>query len=180
MLLSAIATILARGVMELLPAFADSVFSRGSVGLADLTTANGVGAICGALMLSRAGVTSLLPRVTRQAALACGALVAIFALCRSFTAGLVLSAVLGYALVVCSVGLQVLLQSSIRDHFRGRVMGLWTAANVAGPGIGGALIGGLGQWAGLTIAGVTAGTLCTVLVLWVMPRRLILSGEAAA
>ena len=47
MLLSAITSILARGVIELLPAFADVVFRRGSVGLADLTTAGGAGAIAG-------------------------------------------------------------------------------------------------------------------------------------
>lgn len=52
MLLSAITSILARGVIELLPAFADSVFGRGSEGLAELTTAGGVGAIGGALLLS--------------------------------------------------------------------------------------------------------------------------------
>ena len=50
MLLSAITSILARGVIELLPAFADAVFRRGSVGLADLTTAGGVGAIAGAIV----------------------------------------------------------------------------------------------------------------------------------
>jgi MFS family permease len=170
MLLSAITSILARGVLELYPAFADSVFHRGSVGLADLTTAGGLGAIVGALLLSRAGSTDLLPRLTRYAALWLGALVIVFGLTSAFEVGLVLSAVLGFAIVLCSVGLQVMLQSSIRDGFRGRVLGLWTAVNVAGPGVGGALIGAFAQWVGLRAVTVTAGILCVLLVIWAMPR----------
>jgi hypothetical protein len=39
--------------------------------------------------------------------------------------------------LICAVGLQVLLQKSIDEAFRGRVLGLWGMCNVAGPGIGG-------------------------------------------
>jgi len=170
MLLSAITSILARGVMELLPAFADSVFRRGSVGLADLTAASGVGAIAGALLLWRAGSSEWLPRLTRHAALWVGVLVILFGLSGTFHVGLVLCCALGFAIVLCSVGLQVLLQSAIHDDFRGRVLGLWTVVNVAGPGIGGALIGALAQWEGLRAVAVAAGLLCLLLVVWAMPR----------
>jgi MFS family permease len=168
MLLSAITSTLARGVIELLPVFADSVFHRGSLGLANLTTATGAGAIVGALGLARAGSTDLLPRLTRLAALWLGALVIVFGSCRTFYLGLLLSAALGCAIVLCSVGLQVQLQAVINDNFRGRVLGLWTAVNVAGPGIGGALLGGLAQWATLRAVTVSAGLACLALVLWVM------------
>jgi MFS family permease len=170
MLLSAITSILARGVIELLPAFADSVFHKGSLGLANLTTAAGVGAIVGALVLSRAGSTELLPRLTRLAAFWVGAVVIVFGLCEDYVAALGLSATLGLGIVLCSVGLQVLLQSSIHDNFRGRVLGLWTAVNIAGPGIGGALLGALAKWVGLQAVTVMAGLLCMLLVGWVMLR----------
>ena len=170
MLLSAITSILARGVIELLPAFADSVFHKGSIGLADLTTAAGVGAIAGALVLSRIGSTPWLPRLTRLAALGLGAVVVLFGLCEGFVAGLALSAVLGFGIVLCSVGLQVILQSSIRDHYRGRVLGLWTAVNIAGPGIGGALLGAIANWVGLKPVTVVAGCLCLLLVARALPR----------
>jgi MFS family permease len=167
MLLSAITSILARGVIELLPAFADSVFHKGSLGLANLTTAAGVGAIFGALLLSRAGSTASLPRLTRLAAFWVGAVVIVFGLCESYVAALLLSAMLGFGIVLCSVGLQVLLQSSIHDNFRGRVLGLWTAVNIAGPGIGGALVGALAHWVGLQSVTVMAGVLCMLLVGWI-------------
>jgi hypothetical protein len=170
MLLSAVTAILARGVIELLPVFADTVFHRGSLGLANLTTAVGAGAIVGAMALALAGSTHLLPRVTRLAAIALGPLVILFGLCKDFGFGLLLSVVLGFAIVLCSVGLQVQLQSQIRANFRGRVLGLWTAVNIAGPGIGGAILGALAQWATLRTVTTTAGALCITLVVGVMVR----------
>ena len=176
LLLTVIVQILARGVIELMPAFADAVFHRGSVGLADLTTAMGVGAMGGALILARVGSTSRLPVVTQQATIAVGVLVALFGLCHGFTLALLLAVVMGFAQVLCSVGLQVLLQSTIHDHYRGRVLGLWTASNVAGPGVGGALLGVAAQRAGLGLVTVVAGLLCAALVMAIMPSgRLQLS-----
>ena len=170
MLLSAVTAILARGVIELLPVFADTVFHRGSLGLANLTTAVGAGAIVGALALALAGSTHLLPRVTRLAAIALGPLVILFGLCKDFGFGLLISVVLGFTIVLCSVGLQVQLQSQIRANFRGRVLGLWTSVNIAGPGIGGAILGALAQWATLRAVTTTAGVLCMALVVGVMLR----------
>ncbi len=170
MLLAAVTATLARGVIELLPVFADTVFHRGSLGLANLTTAVGAGAIVGALALALAGSTDLLPRVTGLAAICLGPLVILFGFCTQFGVGLLISLVLGFAIVLCSVGLQVQLQSLIRANFRGRVLGLWTTVNIAGPGVGGALFGALAHWATLQIVTVAAGAFCWVLVAWLMIR----------
>jgi MFS family permease len=171
-LLSATTSLLARGVIELLPAFADSVFHRGSVGLAHLTTAVGVGAIGGALVLSHIGEAGArLRALTRCAALSVGLIVVAFSLCRSFTIGLVAVGALGFAIVLCGIGLQVLLQSAVRDDYRGRVLGLWTAVNVAAPGVGSAIMGSLAQLASLETVTLTAGVLSIALVGWMEFRR---------
>jgi hypothetical protein len=170
MLLAAVTSALARGVIELFPAFADSVFHRGSLGLANLTTAVGAGAIVGALVLAQVSSPELLPRVTRLAAILLGPLVIAFGFCTEYVLGLSISAALGFAIVLCSVGLQVQLQSSIQNNFRGRVLGSWTAVNIAGPGIGGAIQGALAQWATLRTVTIASGLLCTALVVWVMLR----------
>ena len=49
----AVASLFGRGALEMLPAFADAVFGRGSSGLAVLTSAVGVGAVATGLILSR-------------------------------------------------------------------------------------------------------------------------------
>ena len=179
-LLGGITALLARGVVELLPAFADGVYGRGSVGLANLTTAAGIGAIAGAFALSRLRPGEALLRLTRYSVLAMGAVVAIFGLCTSYAAGLLISTLIGCNIVLCSVALQVLLQSAVHDGFRGRVLGLWTAVNVAGPGLGGALDGTMAQWFGLQRVTVASGLTCVALVLWVMrgSRPLLIGAPA--
>ena len=53
LLIIAVASVFGRGALEMMPAFADSVYQRGSVGLAILTSAIGGGAIVTGLALSR-------------------------------------------------------------------------------------------------------------------------------
>jgi sugar phosphate permease len=72
--------------------------------------------------------------------------------------------------VACGVGLQILLQKAIDETFRGRVLGLWGMTNVAGPGIGGAIVGALAQAIGLRWATIVSGLLCTALALVIVWR----------
>jgi MFS family permease len=170
LILGAITSVLGRGGLELLPAFSAAVFNRGSTGLAQLNTAVGIGAIAGALLLSRSGTGPRLARLTRYATLALGLILALFGASSSYPAGLVILAVFGLAVVLCSVGLQTLLQSVLEDRYRGRVLGLWSAVNVAGPGVGAAILGSLAQPAGLMPVTVLSGLLCTILVFSVIGR----------
>jgi len=169
LLLSGVTSIMGRGVIELMPAFADGSFHRGSVGLADLTTAVGVGAVAGAAVLS---VGWSLYAITRIATISVGGGVVLFGLCTAFPAALVMATVLGMAVVSCGVGLQVLLQLQVGAGYRGRVLGIWTAVNVSGPGLGGALIGLLSQFVGLKSAALCAGLACLVLVTLIRQRPL--------
>ena len=126
-------------------------------------------ATLGALVLSRAPGGNSLTRLTRNAATLVGIVVIGFGLSDGFALGLLVAGCLGFAAVLCGVGLQVLLQSSIRHDYRGRVLGLWTATTVAGPGVGGALLGALAQSLGLKAVTIAAGVACVVLLRWAMP-----------
>jgi len=165
LLLSAATGILGRGIIELMPAFADLVFRKGSVGLAHLTTAAGIGAIAGALVLSRVHAGHRLVQISGAATLTLGGVVCIFGLCTSYTVGVLVAAVLGFVVVLCSVGLQVRLQTSVSDNYRGRVVGVWSAVSVAGPGLGGAITGLVAQQLGLKLATVASGILCAAVVM---------------
>jgi MFS family permease len=170
LILSAITAVLGRGGLELLPAFAAAVFHRGSTGLAQLTTAAGVGAIGGALLLSGWGAGRRLARLTQVASLALGLSLAAFGMASSYAAGLSIMVVFGLASVLCSVGLQTLLQSMLEERYRGRVLGLWSSVNTAGPGVGAAVLGALAHSAGLMTVTVVSGLACTVLVFSVVGR----------
>lgn len=165
LVLSAVTSVLGRGALELLPAFAASVFHRGSAGLAELTTAVGIGAIGGSMVLSHSKTGPHLARIARYATVTLGLILSTFGLARSYTAGLVILGLLGFTVVLCSVGLQTLLQAVLEERYRGRVLGLWSAVSVAGPGVGAAILGALAQQVGLMPVAVVSGLLCTVLVL---------------
>ncbi len=171
MLLSVVTSILGRGLLELLPAFADGVYHRGSAGLAMLTTASGAGAMVGAAALSRAGrVRGLMNELVKHGTLWLGAVLVVLGATSRYEAAIAVLVVYGVAIVLCSVGLQVMLQTEIEGHMRGRVLGLWGACNVAGPGVGGALLGALAQVAGLRLTTVVSGCVCFALAALIMRR----------
>ena len=171
LLLSAVTSIFGRGIVELFPAYADAVFLRGIRGLAAFTTAAGVGAITGALNLSRARGEMRLVRITRFSTLSLGVAVCIFGLCPSFEFAVAAAGMIGFLVVLCSVGLQVRLQTSVAENYRGRVLGVWIAVNIAGPGLGGAVAGAAAQVLGLRIVAVVWGLICFAAVIGIlMPR----------
>jgi MFS family permease len=180
MLLSLVTSTLGRGVVELMPAFAGGLYQRGSAGLATLTTVGGIGAILGGAMLSKAGSAGWLPVLARRGALWVGVIVVVLGLVPNYWLGVLIVGILGFTVVVCSVGLQVLLQKSIDDAFRGRVLGLWGMCNVAGPGIGGAIIGSIAHVIGLRGATIASGMVCAVLAAWIVRRSRSLSGAVGA
>lgn len=168
LLLSMVTSILGRGVIELLPAFAGGVYDRGSSGLAALTTASGIGAVLGGVLLSRTGSGERLPVIARRSAMWVGVAVVALGLAPGYGFAIAAVFLLNIVTLICNVGLQVVLQKSIDGSFRGRVLGLWGMCNVAGPGIGGALIGGAAHGLGLRGAAVASGVICSALAVWIV------------
>jgi MFS family permease len=168
LLLSMVTSILGRGVIELLPAFAGGLYDQGSSGLAALTTASGIGAVLGGVFLTRIGSGDQLPVIARRSAMWVGVAVVVLGLAPGYGFAIAAVFLLNIATLICGVGLQVVLQKSLDESFRGRVLGLWGMCNVAGPGIGGALIGGAAHGLGLRGAAVASGVICSALALWIV------------
>ncbi len=168
MLLSVVISVFGRGVVELLPAFAGGLYQRGSAGLAILTTASGLGAIMGGILLSRMGNADWLPAVARRNAMWVGLIVIALGAVPSYWFAICAVAVLGTTGVISGVGLQVLLQKSIDESFRARVLGLWGVTIVAGPSVGSAIVGVAAQQIGLRGATVASGLACALLSTWIV------------
>jgi MFS family permease len=144
-----------------LPVFAEAVFAQGASGLATLTSATGAGAILAGLSLSRAkSDPSRLPRRSRRCAIVAGALLVAFGLTPVFWLGILLALSLGLALTMSNVGLQVALQSTVDNDYRGRVVSLWGVLAIGGPAIGGAIIGVLTHATGIGNITVGCGLAC--------------------
>lgn len=162
-LLSSATSTFGRGIVELFPAYADAVYGRGVQGLASFTAAAGAGAVAGALVMLPVPASHQ-RRVTELSTLVFGICVGIFGLFSSFAVAVALAGLIGFMVVLCSVGLQVQLQTEVPGKYRGRALGLWIVVNTAGPGLGGLLWGIVSQVIGLRTIALISGFLCVSLV----------------
>jgi MFS family permease len=118
------------------PALAATMFGGGASTLGFLYAAPGAGALFGAV------TTGWVRRVRRQgravivAVLVWGAAITCFGLVRWLPAALVLLAVAGWADVISAVFRSTILQLTVPDALRGRLMGVQMAVVTGGPRIG--------------------------------------------
>ena len=164
LMIIAVASVFGRGALEMMPAFADAVFERGSVGLAILTSAIGAGAIVSGLILSR-GTHWLNVGVIRLSAGVGGILIAGLGVVGDFWAATAIVAALGVILSMCGVGSQILIQTMVDDEVRGRVSSIWGMVAFGGTAIGGLIVGTAASAWGLENTVIVTGGLCTVAVL---------------
>lgn len=175
--LVAMASFFGRGPLELLPAFAESVFQRGSTGLAALTSAAGAGAITAGLIISN-GLIHLRIRYVAIGIAVVGVLVILLGTTQVFWVGLAIVAALGFMLTICGVGAQILLQSLIDDDVRGRVSSLWGMIAFGGTAFGGLVVGSLASVWGLSVTTAGIGVICMILTLRIYARRLAAARNA--
>jgi MFS family permease len=170
MLLTALFSLIGRGVLEILPALADGLFGRGPAGLGALTAAAGAGALAAsvAMALGRGQAPGHLPRRSLAAAVAGLAVVLVLGRTTSWPAALALVALLGLAGTLVGVSLQSAVQLVLTDAYRGRVMSLWSMVAIGAAALGaiglGALADAVGLGPALTAAGV-AGLAASALFL---------------
>lgn len=156
----AVASLFGRGVLEMMPAFADEVYQRGSAALAILTSAIGAGAIVSGLVLSR-GAGWLDAQVIRWAVIAGGLLIALLGLLDQFWVAVGVVVLLGIILSLCGIGSQILIQTLVEDEVRGRVSSLWGTITFGGTALGSLLVGTAASVWGLQNVVVAAGVACS-------------------
>lgn len=127
---------LARPFAELLPAFAGEVFGGGPGTLSLLMSAQGAGAVAGAVVMLRRQRRAALPRILHGASfgivLALLAFVSADALDRALPA----IAAAGFCHVVCNIAMQSLCQLDSAVALRGRVIALYGMLFRVGPTVG--------------------------------------------
>jgi MFS family permease len=163
LIIIALASVFGRGALEMMPAFADAVYQRGSAGLAILTSAIGAGAIATGLVLSR-GTTWLNVNVVRTAAGSGGILTAALGLPLHFNVAVAIVTSIGIVLSICGVGSQILIQTLVDDGVRGRVSSIWGMVAFGGTAIGGLLVGSAASLWGLQNSVMVTGIVCSVAV----------------
>lgn len=171
-ILLTVVSFFARPVAFMLSAFVGSVYEAGEGTLALFTSAMGVGAVLAGLRISMDGHTRGLVREVLWMTLVAILTLIGFASIKTAWIATCLILVFGYAITIGSVVGQTLVQNSIDDHMRGRVLSLWAAFTRGAPAIGVLVIGWFANIYGLMIPNVAAALCCFVgLILMIGKRR---------
>ena len=162
-------SIFAMGYMFMMPVFAADILGVDAKGLGLLYSAGGVGAIIAVSTVSLL-VRRLPPVVVIFGGLlATDALIAAFALSRSFPLSLAILVLVGYGSMLYLTGGEIVLQTLVPDGLRGRTMGLygmlWSLVS-----LGGALLNAVANFAGVTQT-LVGGTSLVMLVCIVVVLR---------
>ena len=157
----------------LMPAYATDILNVGTRQYGALLSANGLGALLGALT-----VASLGDRLSRRFLVLGGlsifaATLLLLAFARNYYLALLLLAVGGWGMLLFFSTVNTLLQLNASDHMRGRVMGIWALVFGGMLPVGGLTAGALSSRWGVSVAVAVGGTVCglAAFVTWLAVRR---------
>jgi predicted MFS family arabinose efflux permease len=154
------------------PVFADSLFHQGSKGLGMLSGALGIGAVVGTLALARERESSRMKKVILWSALGLGCGLLVYSASRSFGIALLAMFLSGFSIFRLLAGANTLVQNSILDEYRGRVMALYSMMAVGILPLGQLAAGTVAQAIGARSAVAAGGLLClTAAVVWLVGMR---------
>jgi len=158
--------------VTLLPSFARDVLHTDARGYGALMAVTGVGAIVSVLVLAARQRSGVGGAVVVVAGLVFGAALALFAASRSFLTAVPLLTVAGAAMVAQAATANTLVQSTVPDALRGRIMSMFTLVLMGAMPLGNLLIGALAGLIGTMAAVAIFGTsLCAAIGLIALARR---------
>lgn len=169
-LLSLVFSIFGISYSTVLPAFVEKNLHLGATAYGWINAVTGLGAVMGAFLLvhhishNRRGLLLVLTNS------AFPILLIIFAFTSFLPISLILAFGLGLGFMVQFTTINTLLQASVEDAFRGRVMGLYTITFFGFSPFGNLLMGALGEKIGLTMVMVLFATLSLILSRIVLSR----------
>jgi MFS family permease len=157
----------------LLPAFATDILHVGSRAYGALLSANGIGALCGALTVATFGGR------LRQRLLIFGglgffsAMLLLLALTRNYYLALIFMALAGWGMLLYFSTTNTAIQMSVADGMRGRVMGIWALVFGGMMSAGGLEAGALSHWFGVPWTVGVGAVVCggAALMTWLFTRR---------
>jgi MFS family permease len=135
--------------VHLMPSIASAFFKGNSATVGMLLSMSGLGAVLAAGFLSLQRTSALQVRALAFAPTVLGLALIILAATRQLPLGLGLMVVIGAAVVVCANATNILLQQSVPDSWRGRVIGLYAMAFQGTSPIGNLLTGAIADRIGL-------------------------------
>lgn len=171
LLLAVCLGLLMRPAIDLMPAFVGEVYGAVDETVARysawLLSVAGISALFASLWLARRGETRGLTNLMLVFFLVAGIAVIIFGLQTNLVVGIVLIGIYSFASSVVGVSNMSLLQNSLQERMRGRVMGLFSLTHRAIPAVGAFLVGNIANFTGLPAPIVVGGVISLVFWIWI-------------
>jgi MFS family permease len=155
----------------LAPIFAKDVLHGGAHTLGFLMSAAGVGAISGALFLTKSKSTALLKRIVSFTGILLGVGMICFAISRSMPLSLFFIAIAGLAQMMHTACTNTLLQLHVDDDKRGRVMSFYTVCLQGTMPFGSLLAGAIAGIIGGPWAVVVMGAICLLATIFIREKN---------
>lgn len=148
----------------LIPAFAKDIFHKSEQGYALLVSANGAGALLGALYVAYIGNSPNKRKIMNRGIYFFSVMVFLLAFCRIYWLSVILIAGAGMGLLIYFSSSTTLIQSSVDDSVRGRVMGIWALLFGGMMPLGNLFAGTFAQHFGLPATMLLSSLICPVFV----------------
>jgi len=166
--------------MTLLPVYARQILRTGSEAYGLMVSAFGLGSLLSAIVLTRRHDRWRLRRNLQIALVTAAVGMAVFAWSRALPLTLLMGFAAGFGLILYVASTNVLLQLTIEDRFRGRVMSFYTFMFIGTAPIGAITAGAIAE----RYSAPVATSMCAVVLLggalWVTHRLRVLAAREAA
>ena len=159
--LSAICSCFGTSYLALMPAFAQDILHQGADGLGYLISAFGIGAVSGAVLVSRLHERHLALTPTIMAVLLGVSLIA-FATTHSLLLAMLLVVPTGFGYLGIAVSSNTQVQSLSDDAMLGRVLAFYAMGALGSPPFGALLLGYISARIGVTHAFMVSGAICLI------------------
>ena len=159
-----------RPVTLMLAAFVGAVYKGGADDLALYTAVLGMGAVIGGMYIALRGKAKGLVKSMLINSLISIIALAVFAWTTQLYLGLLMVFAIGWTITLSSVSSQTMVQNSIDDEIRGRVLSLWAALTRGAAAIGVLVIGFFADSFGLFWTNIIAALLCLIGLIWFWQR----------
>lgn len=160
LLLVGLASIAGTPYTVLMPIFAGDILKGGPDTLGYLMGSVGFGALAGALTLARRNRTEGLELSVWKATALFGASLVFFAFSTSFWLSILILPLAGFGMITQMASVNTILQTTVPDELRGRVMSFYAMMFVGLTPIGSIIAGGVSHWIGVEWTVAICGVIC--------------------
>jgi len=158
-LMLAVVSLCIRPILELMPSYA-ALFGSDAGKFAFMTSVIGLGALVGAVWLSRRTNPRSVATMALSNGLLIGAALSVAAVARLEWLGVICLFIVGFGMVVSGIASQTVIQLAVPDRLRGRMLALHSMIFRGAPALGALIIGALSDVMGLR-APLAAGAIMT-------------------